>query len=183
MKLKKAKSNKFDLGLIAIGAVGTALTAMIAVQQLSPAAQTYRASRATAKQDNALAQRQSNENRLEDAADKYAAQKAAERYNAGCVMPFVPVQCDAYAQQVSILAEGEPVINPINGKLLSNGQLACDDRGMTFEIKHGVASDAARATDMGLVNKRFADYAGWNPKARRSDVFLDESPLSQSPAK
>jgi hypothetical protein len=56
---------------------------------------------------------------------------------------------------------------------LGTGQLVCDDRGLTFEIVDGVAANPLRATDMDLVNQRFEDSAGWNPAARRSDVFAD----------
>lgn len=174
MKLKKAKSSKFDLGLIAICAAGTALTAMVALQQLSPSAQTYRASRAIAKQDNALAQRQSNQNWLDDEAAKYSASKADERYRSGCVMPTEPVKEGDYAFKVSVLEAGVQVINPANGVAVGDKQIVCDDRGMTYIIAGGVTASPARSTDMALVNQRFADALGWNPKARRSDVFLDQ---------
>lgn len=146
---------------------------MIILDQFSVAAQARRANSREAKLEKVQIEAQLvSQSRLSQVSESQAAE-AHERYLAGCVMPFAKVEGDEYAFQVVTVAEGEQVLNPDTGRPLSNGQLVCDDRGLTFEIVGGVAQRPLRATDMALVNQRFEDSAGWNPAARRSDVFAD----------
>lgn len=174
MKLKKRTKRNALSPALTFGCLGAALTFMVGLQQMSPSSIEWRNSREIAKTANVQADRQDRLGAI--AADDIAelADEADRRYNAGCVMPMVPVEGEAYAYKVSVVGEGEQVMNPANGKPLSNSQLVCDDRGMTFVIVDGVTALPARTMDTALINQRFADYAGWNPAARRSDIFLSQ---------
>lgn len=99
------------------------------------------------------------------------------RYLSGCLFTFLPPKSgEKYASKVAAITEGFRPIDRNTGLTLPPGTEVCDDRATTAEIGEGGYVDmetVARATDMDVVNNRFASTAHWNPRAHRSEIQID----------
>lgn len=176
IRRRKAKqTNQIPFPALAAGGF-LILSAIGFVQYLSPLAKQQREGRAAIRQAEIAAEVAAFEARQTAAAANAEAQKGNDRYRNGCIMPFVQrVDANGYFYEVLALTQGVEVIDINTGRPVGDEQLVCDDRFMTYVIKRGVTHDPARANDPDLVNQRFADYAKWHPKARRSSIVSSDT--------
>ncbi len=169
------------MGRILIGVAIAGLGAFGASAYFGESGQQFRA-------DQAAAKAITNERRFNSMATEWeqedraaAIEEANSRYLQACLMPFEAVEQDGqYVHQVTTITEGMVIHDPNTGRTLADGQLVCDDRGMTGMFAGGVVTDLKRADTPDLWNRRFQDYAEWNPLARRSQILaVSESNMSQ----
>lgn len=99
------------------------------------------------------------------------AQEANRRYQSGCQM-VLDSQVSQHGRRdlVVPLSPGMVIRSPDTGEVLADGQIVCDHKFMTFEIVNGVTANGKKANDADLVNQRFEDNLGWDPKVKRGDL-------------
>lgn len=106
------------------------------------------------------------------------AEIAHTRYYSGCIVTFLPPDPgQKYASKVAAITEGFQPIDKNTGLTFPVGKEVCDDRGTTAEIGVGGSVDmttVAYASDMDVVNGRFASAAHWNPRAHRSEIEVSQ---------
>ena len=147
---------RYNLGALAAGTGTVVLVVALIAAYLSPEARYERAARAAVRKAEA---------------DAFVAH---DRYNSGCTMPWV-YRPDGSIQAIA-LSRNVVYTDGSFGVPMSPGDLVCDDNGLSGEIGNsGMLEDPRRASDMDLVNQRYADSMGWHPRHVRSNTSFGNS--------
>ncbi|WP_031291493.1 hypothetical protein [Leptolyngbya sp. Heron Island J] len=169
--------------------VGGAAIAVSIAMQFTPSSRNFREMKSEVSQ---LQDRQEFQSRVLAAESKAKAEaleaelearelearQAHIRFYSGCIITFLPKEPgERYASKVAVITTDFRPIDKNTGKPFPPKTEVCDDRGTTAEIGpdgYVDMSTVARATDMDIVNNRFASAADWNPRAHRSEIQIDQ---------
>lgn len=147
---------RYNLGTLAAGTGTVFLVIALIVSYMSPEARYERAARAAVRKAEA---------------DAFVAH---QRYLSGCTVPWV-YRKDGSIQAIA-LSENVVYTDGNFGVPMSPGDLVCDDNGLSGEIgQSGYLEDPRRASNMDLVNQRYADSMGWHPQHVRSNTSFGNS--------
>lgn len=103
------------------------------------------------------------------------ADEGNRRYRAGCQMVLGSQISEHGRRDVVVpLSEGMTIYSPHTGEVLADGQFVCDHKFMTYEIQEGVTANPKKADDADLVNQRFEDNLGWDPKVKRGAITIED---------
>ena len=146
---------RYNLGTLLAGGGTVLLVIALIAAYLSPEARYERAARAAVRKAEA---------------DAYVAH---DRYLSGCTLPWVYVNKGKPNESIQAIALSENIVYTDGsfGVPIAPLDKVCDDNGLSGVIgQTGMLEDPRRASNMDLVNQRYADSMGWHPRHVRSNT-------------